>query len=85
MISNTEALPAPRLVRVTHIPMQTSKGTIWMHPIRPPKRRGAYNAGPFNPCEHCPLESQCHEAVQRGDFIACERPLEREIMTRRNP
>ena len=68
----------PRLVPVTRIPMQTGKGTIWMHPIRPPKIRKTYT-GPFNPCEHCPFESQCHEAVQRGDFIACERAIERDI------
>ncbi len=66
------------LAEVERIPTWTLAGKVWIHTVKPPhKYRGDGNS---DVCGLCPLESQCRDAVRRGDFIACEKPLRKEII-----
>lgn len=65
------------LAEVTRVPTLTLAGEIWIHTVKIP-RKGRGEAA-LELCSLCPLEGQCREAVARGDFIACEKPLRKEI------
>lgn len=65
------------LTEVTQLPMLTLAGTMWMHTIAPPKKT-ARDVGEL--CRHCAQEAHCRDAVRRGDFVACERPLRKEML-----
>jgi len=71
----TSAEP-PRLAKASQIPQLTLAGMVWIRPVRPPKSVSHHST----PCANCPLEGKCREAVANGDFVGCERPLEREII-----
>ena len=58
------------------LPLETISGTMWFMPIKPP----VLAPGQSDPCSHCPLEMQCREHVAQGDFMACERPLKKEVV-----
>lgn len=66
------------LSEVTRVPTLTLAGEIWIHTVKIP-RKGRGEAS-FDVCSLCPLEGRCREAVARGDFIACEKPLRKEII-----
>ena len=66
------------LAEVTQVPTLTLAGEIWIHTVKIPRKgRGEKE---LELCSLCPLEGRCREAVQRGDFIACEKPLRKEII-----
>lgn len=66
------------LAEVTRVPMLTLAGEIWIHTVKIPRKgRGEKE---LELCSLCPLEGRCREAVEHGDFIACEKPLRKEII-----
>jgi len=51
------------------LPLETRSGIMWIVPV---KRHRS--------CEKCDMEDLCREAVRYGWFLACERPLEGEML-----
>jgi len=79
------------LAEVTQAPLRTTKGVMWMLPIQAPdtsqmqharhQAKLAHTSRPSSACEVCPLEGQCRDAVWQGNFIACEKPLLKEVLS----
>lgn len=62
------------------IPCRTGKGIIWTKPISVRSKRSSDPAAYHKTiCYCCELFEACQYAVEHGDFIGCEWPLEREL------
>ena len=69
------------LVTVAQVPLQTTAGLCWHIPVTPPRGGGlAHKKRKGSTCYYCPMEPHCRDAVARGDFVACERPLRWEVL-----
>ena len=66
------------LAEVEQVPTLTLAGTMWINTVNVPRKGRGEKA--LELCSLCPLEGRCREAVEHGDFIACEKPLRKEII-----
>jgi len=65
-----QRLPSSRVAKNYKTPSMTSKGMVW----------AKFPQGERMSCEMCEMLKKCNEAVKTGNFIACEVPLEKELL-----
>ena len=63
-------VPQDKVVKDYQVPLLTKRGVVWAKMKKDDRRT----------CELCEMCKRCLEAVSRGDFIACEAPLEKELL-----
>jgi len=66
------------------LPTLTLAGVVWFSPIEAPGRPPKYRTH-LTECDYCPLRPPCHDHDIRHDFVACERALEKELITDAKP
>ena len=59
-------------------PILTLAGVAWTRPIKAPRANAGGVLGE-NICKRCSFVARCREAVKRGDLVACEQVLEKEL------
>lgn len=62
--------PSSRVAKRYKVPSMTTKGIVW----------AKFPQGSRMSCEDCKMKELCAEAVKHGNFIACEVPLEKELL-----
>jgi len=52
-------------------PVRTLVGVMWKPSV----------GNLWHGCDGCPYEEECRELVAQGDFVRCEVPLQRELLS----
>lgn len=73
-------VPVLAFVLPEDLPIETLSGTMHVVPCSPPRLNTAESRRGLRTCDICDWLPMCRRWVEAGDFIACERPLVRELI-----